>query len=517
MHRICCALLLALVLPLPAWATPGRLTPEQALRDLRILERGLTDLHPGLYRYQGPEDLAAEFAAARAAVADGAEPTQLYLLAMHIAASVRCGHTWTNPLNQGATLSAALDGLPTLPVHLRVLQDRFLVTASADPKLLTGDEILSIDGRDAGTLVSEFLPYLRADGSNDGKRRSQLDSDQNGGTMDRLLPLLHPPMNGAYTLGVRGRDGSTRQVSAEALSSSLRDERLAALGAPRNDEAWRLRVDGDVAVLTLPTFSFWRSDFDWKGFLDDTFTTLEKRRIPKLVIDLRQNEGGDDGIGRALLGYLIARPYQVPAGRVESAYERVPYDLTRFLDTWDFSFFDRTGKVTRGPGRNWLLVEQPKPVVVAPQSRHYSGRVAALVGPRMSSAGFLIARELKATGAATLVGQATGGNLRGLNGGQLAWMTLPNSGVAVDIPLVASVHDGQPDSGVVPDVAVESSLEEIAAGRDPDREAAEAWLSKTQGASAVAPARAEIPLPGTRDLVSPKDAGTTASGRRKGR
>ena len=485
MRAMLCCLLLVLVLPVSAWSeptrsAPARLTPEQALSDLRILERGLTDLHPGLYHYQTPAALAAQLSDARAAVVDGAEPAEMYLLASRIAASVRCGHTWTNPLNQSPAMLSTLAALPALPVHLRVAQDRFLIVASADPGLHGGDEILRIDGRKASELVTEFLPYLRADGSNDGKRRSQLESNQNGGAMDRLLPLLHPPVDGAYLLDIRGRDGSTRAIRARAMTVALRDAALAAAGLAPIDEAWRLRINGDRAVLTLPTFSFWRSDFDWKTFLADTFATLDKQRVGQLVIDLRQNEGGDQQIGRALLGYLINRPYTAPAGRTESAYERVPYDLVRFLDTWDFGFFDRTDKVMRGStntsGRNWLLAEPSGTAVVAPLTPHFNGRVAVLVGPRMSSAGYLIARDLKATAAATLIGQPTGGNRRGLNGGELAWMTLPHSGVAVDIPLLASVHDDQPDAGIAPDIVVEPTLEAIASGKDPELEAAVAWL-----------------------------------------
>ena len=105
--------------------------------------------------------------------------------------------------------------------------------------------------------------------------------------------------------------------------------------------------------------------------------------------------------------------------------------------------------------------------------------VVALTGPRMSSAGYLVARDLKAAGAATLIGGETGGNLRGLNGSQLAWLVLPTSGVSVDIPLLAHFTAGEPpDRGVLPDIAVRTRLEDVAAGIDPDRIAAERWFAE---------------------------------------
>ncbi|HST44826.1 MAG TPA: S41 family peptidase [Luteimonas sp.] len=472
MRRILALLLAAWVALWPAHVMADPLTPAQATRELRILERALRDLHPGLYRYQTAAGLEAEFAAARAAVAQSAEPGTLFLLATRISASIRCGHTWTNPLNQGPAMQALLSNLPALPARVRLLQGRLLVTASTDPALPGDTEILAIDGRRVPELVDTLMPYLRADGGSDGKRLSQIDSVEEGGALDRLLPLLHPPVAGRYRLAVRAPDGTEREAVVSAQSVAVREAALRATGRPPQDMAWRFAVEGDTATLTLPTFAFWNDGFDWKTFLQDAFETLAKARTPRLVIDLRQNEGGDDAIGRALVAYLIDRPYRVPAGRVESAYERVPYDLARYLDTWDFGFFDRTGQVRKQAGGNWLLEAQPPAMTVMPGAPRYRGTVIALVGPRMSSAGFLLARDLQASGAATLVGEPTGGNLRGLNGGQLAWLTLPYSGVAVDIPLLATVHAGAPDAGIQPDVLVETTVEDVLARRDPALETA---------------------------------------------
>ena len=476
---IALAACLSLASPARAAESPAALTAEQAQRELRILERGLTDLHAGLYRYRTPEQIRAEFARAEAEVANGSDALQMYLIASRIAATVRCGHTWTNPLNQGAAVQAALAALPAPPLRVRLLEGRLLVTASVDPRVPADAEILSIDGRTPAALVAEFLPYLRADGGNDGKRLSQLDSDENGGALERLLPLLHPPGADGYRMRLR-ENGHEVEVVVPGLPVTERERRLAAAGAAQADVAWRFVIDGDgdTATLTMPTFAFWNDDFDWRGFLDRSFATLEAKKIPFLILDLRRNEGGDSDIGRALIAHLLTAPYTPPATRSESAYERAPYALARFLDTWDFSFFDRTGQVTRGPGRNWLLPDAAAQRI-EPVAKPYRGLVVALTGPRMSSAGYLVARDLKASGAATLIGGETGGNLRGLNGGQLAWLVLPTSGVSVDIPLLAHVTAGDaPDRGVLPDIAVRTRLEDVVAGIDPDRAAAERWFAE---------------------------------------
>lgn len=178
------------------------------------------------------------------------------------------------------------------------------------------------------------------------------------------------------------------------------------------------------------------------------------------------------GLAFGLVGYLIAEDFIVPAGRIQLAYERVPYRLARYLDTWDFSFFDRTGNVSRDADGTWRYIESPAPARIEPRTPRFTGSVVALIGPRMSSAGFLVARDLRQTGRATLIGEATGGNRRGLNGGELAWLTLPYTGVAVDIPLLATIHDNEPDAPILPDIEIVSTIEDIAAGRDAVMDAA---------------------------------------------
>jgi C-terminal processing protease CtpA/Prc len=166
---------------------------------------------------------------------------------------------------------------------------------------------------------------------------------------------------------------------------------------------------------------------------------------------------------------------------VESAYERAPYELARFLDTWDFSFFDRTGAARKGPGRNWQLRDSPGRTL-QPVATPYAGRTIVLVGPQNSSAGYLLARDLKASGAAVLLGQPTGGNLRGLNGGQLAWINLPASGVGVDIPLVAAfAPEGTPDAGVLPDFRAAPTWADAEAGIDTEMQAAAALIQRWRG------------------------------------
>jgi len=65
------------------------------------------------------------------------------------------------------------------------------------------------------------------------------------------------------------------------------------------------------------------------------------------------------------------------------------------------------------------------------------------------------------------VGRPTGGSRRGINGGGFFFLTLPNSRIEIDIPLIGQFpRTPQPDAGVVPDLLVTPSASDIATGRD---------------------------------------------------
>jgi C-terminal processing protease CtpA/Prc len=471
--------LLGLILAPPASASAGTLSAEQAAGDVKILKRTLLEMHPALTKYRSQADIEAAFKRFEARGNAARSAGDMYLAATELAAAIRCGHTWTNVLNQeGASKSTLLESADKLPFTLMLVANRWLVLASADAAVDAGDEILSINGMKADAMVAGMMPYLRADGSSDGKRLRQLNHNRGDfSQMDIIWPLLSPPRNGRYSLDIRRASGKRVALSVEATTLTQRDKALAAQGIKPAGEAWQFRIDGNTAFMTLPTFSFWNSEFDWAAFIDNAFSELNAKNIPYLIIDIRANEGGDGAIGGKILEHLIAKPLQFTSDQSTSAYERAPYIVAKYMDTWDYGFFDRTGQVEKisagtAAGKYRFLPNSRGLQTIEPVAMPYQGKTYLLIGAENSSATFQFAMLAKQSGAATLVGQATGGNYRGLNGGQLAWVVLPNSGVAVDIPLLAATYtELTPDASVVPDIPVKPRFEDSAAGRDLEMQA----------------------------------------------
>lgn len=66
------------------------------------------------------------------------------------------------------------------------------------------------------------------------------------------------------------------------------------------------------------------------------------------------------------------------------------------------------------------------------------------------------------------MGEPTGGNLRGINGGAFFFLRLPKTGLEIDLPLIGQfpANSLPPDRGLLPDVLVQPTVADLAARRD---------------------------------------------------
>jgi hypothetical protein len=363
-----------------------------------------------------------------------------------------------------------------------------IVTADRadDASLPRGTEILAINGVPIGTILDSLLPLARADGSNDAKRIAYLEvqGTERYHAFDVLYPLVFPLRSARFVLDVRV-PGSTarRRVTVAPLTATARRTGSRATEALADDAPlWRYAESDDIGVLTMPTWALFNTKWDATRWTDSVLEGIIARRVPDLVIDLRGNEGGVDA-GNALLARLIDAPLRLPSYPRQVRYRRVPEALNPVLDTWDNSFRDwGPAAVATADPRFYRLTRWDDAAdgsdVITPAGQRYRGRVWVLVGAANSSATFQFALAAQQSGVATLVGQPTGGNRRGINGGAFFFVRLPKTGLEVDLPLIAGFPTTeQPDAGVVPDILVTPTVADIASGADAELRAVRAAIA----------------------------------------
>jgi C-terminal processing protease CtpA/Prc len=89
-----------------------------------------------------------------------------------------------------------------------------------------------------------------------------------------------------------------------------------------------------------------------------------------------------------------------------------------------------------------------------------------LVDAICSSATFGFAWTFQYNQLGTIVGEPTGGTKMGLNGGEMFFLTLPNSKIEIDVPLIYYYTKNVPDEGVKPDVLIKTNQKNIVLAQD---------------------------------------------------
>ena len=321
-----------------------------------------------------------------------------------------------------------LPGEAGVPFDVRMRQDGALVTRAAPGDAdgaRPGDLILSIDNWPVPATPPPAGVDVRA------HRLVQWRA---------VNRALHGDAGSIATLRVRAPDGREREA---AVTRAVQPGQVVNFG-----NLQRLRVRAESRELRTPAnrrvgliaFSLWMPAIN--GPLSDAIDTF--RTADGLVFDLRGNPGGLADMIRGVAGHLF--PEAVVLGRMRT-------------------------RATEQP-----LVFHANPRRSTPDGRSvepFSGPVAILVDEMTASTSECFAGALQSLGRARIFGRQTMGQA-------LPALTrrLPNGDALMyaigdfETPSGASLEG----AGVVPDRPVELLPDALAAGRDPDLEAALAWI-----------------------------------------
>ncbi len=443
--------------------------------DCSILISALKVLHPGLYRYDSEEKINDHYSRLVDLREDSISIREAFLRISEFLAQIKCGHTIANPYNQSDGIKALLfSGNDKLPFTFVLIGKRMIVTEDVSGTGISrGSEVIEINRVSVEKIIGDLMKYADGDGSNDGLRlyNMRLTGEGEQEFFDIYFPMLHAPESGKFRITYK--DPKSRAgILEKSVNAISREERkqLLSLTSGKTDltEEWKLEALAEgVSLLKFGTFVTYNSGLNWKQLLRDHFNEINFRGSSDLIIDIRGNSGGTTEVAFEILSYISDQPLTVKSVRYV-CYEKVPDSLRQYLSTWDNSFYDRTANVERYDNRLFRLNEgNSGTFTITPKESGYRGKVYLLVDEANSSATFILARLVKEYKLGLLAGEKTGGNLKGITGGNLFFLDLPNTGIEIDIPLLTELTSSDaPDSGIEPDIYIEQSVEDIADGKD---------------------------------------------------
>ena len=456
------------------------LQPEAMQQDVALLEQVLLTVHPGSLRYNTPASLQANLQSLRAKLDQPADVGQAYLAFSEFTVTLHCGHTFLNLVNQNEKVAAALAGnRRPWPITFIWFNKKMLITGVADDGVAinVGDQIVSVNGVPTATLLQRLRGIAAYDGEN------SLAGDASIGKWDLnklepfdiFLPLIETSAGTSLSLELSAAGGTVLKSVTLDLSRN-RPAQLANHDNSQSTSPWDLQFPSkDLAVLRMPTWAVYNSKFDWKQSLASSFQSVIEQHTNNLVIDLRSNAGGLD-VGTEIATYLIPHELPLESHQRLVRFQKIPDSIKPYLKTWDASFYDWSDLTGSFDGRFYTVKsEANNSQVLVPKPLHFDGKVFVIVGPENSSATFQFASLIKKYHLGTLVGQPTGGNQQGINGGAFFFLNLPNTGIEIDIPILLQTEGEHPAdnlaTGIQPDILVSPVPELIANKVDQDMKA----------------------------------------------
>ncbi len=455
------------------------------LEDYALIETLVLDIHPGTYRYNSEEEIRAALNELKKEFASNLSYQDAYLAVSEMMATVQCDHTRAGFNNQTQIINSIIHSQPDkLPFTFKWVDYAMIVTfnASEDERLTRGSEVIAINGVSTADIRNRMMPYISADGATDGNRLYKMEIngyDFRYNAFDVFYPLLYPISGETVRLDLLYADGKEGSIEVETLTREDRFEKLADRypGFPKTrDDMWNFTISNDeVAVLTLNSFGLmgWKAmTIDYKAFLADAFDQIHQKGINHLVIDIRENTGGNDEMAEELYSYLLpeTKPFE-REGRTR--YKTFPESLKPYVKTWGDNpwYFNLKPKEEKTPEGYYVFKENFNGKKGKNKKERYEGKVYLLTSSANTSLAFYTAYRFRYENLGPLVGQETGGNLNDINGGQILFLTLPNSQIEIDFPVMGGFSTTpQPNMGVIPDYPVFHSKETLLEGRDLEME-----------------------------------------------
>lgn len=393
--------------------TEKHFSKTQLNDDVSYLIKTVADVHPDMFHAVSKSKYQIVTDSVRNTFFDDMTGEQAWPAISRLIGILNEGHSVFNyPDDIGDQLKSGKSIL--FPVIIKEFNGVNLIVradASKENKLQTGDQIVSINGITSAKLIDTLSGY--AGGL---KQYRSIDVCRN---LVVYLYLYH--INGPYEINYL-RDGKIYHSTLSSSTWSAFTTRVSEIAKtlpkslPKVDHSFYIS-EKNVANLTLNSLTAKPEIF--KNFIDSCFTIIKNSPTKKLIIDLRNNGGGNSVLTEILLGYITEKPFRMTGGvkwKVSQEYkDRIRGDTSQRM-----SYYLNA--------KNGTLIENKAGNVQKPIANplRYHGKIWVLIGPRTFSSANMLANTIQDYKLAKLIGEPSGAPANDY--GELIVIKLPNTG-----------------------------------------------------------------------------------------
>ena len=453
------------------WHNPleQTLTQQEATEELRTLTGVLQRAHPSLYLYVSKNGFQQIADSIQATIKNDITVAQLYSKYAFLINTVGCSHTSVE--YPGYIYDTLQNKEWFFPYSLKLIEGKIVVN-NIGYDLPQGTEIKDINGVPVSKLLDNIYYYYTIDG------RARYCQKELATEDFALYYFYRYGKQTQFKMTITDTNGVTKYVTEKPVS-------LKEWNARDYDYKYYYDQTGvdydlyftskeDCAVIRLCTFKYEEQEKQqaFENFCSNTFDLLSRKpSVKKLVIDLRENTGGELYNCFLLYSYLAPKPFN-EYEKVVSKINHIPYP-----ELLDEDFAERQDDINNRIKSDFTSSNTSGYYIYAdtliqkwePQGRHFNGDVYVVTNPRVSSSASYFSLLVKNSHTGKIVGEETSGSASAGNGFSILEYTMPKSKIKLLLPyahLVYTYKDINTGQGVRPDYYIPDNLESFKKNKD---------------------------------------------------
>lgn len=463
--------------------------PDQLKEDVDYAYAKLQQMHPQLYWYIPRQELKHKFDSLKQTLNEPLTPLQFYFKLQPVIAGIREGHLSLRIPRKKFTKKEIkkLENQKGLFSRFEyyISNDQMYIIQNNDSieDIQPGTEILSINNVPISNYIKKYRSLISSDGYNTTFQPYFLKdlffnyyTAENGLADKATIETLYKGEKHTYTLNREFKSDTDFEKDKE-MKKRTQEKKLNDYVAASNSYNRSFKfLDKDSAIAYIKVKSFSREFSD--EFYKKTFSKIKSAKSRYLIIDVRNNYGGSLYEINNLYSYLADKPFTlIKPSQVTSRDIPLRTNYFRKSDPLEFAFksiaypsyfFAQAFSTYKKDGKVFYKMKADKPT--KPNKEAFNGKVFVLINGGSFSASSIITAKLKNDKRATLVGEETGGANDGTVAGFYSYQKLPNSEIRFPIGLLLvqpNINFSDSKKGVVPDVFVHESMQDIIEKKDP--------------------------------------------------
>lgn len=434
--------ILFLLLSSLSFAQPSRKFSQQEVKeDLKYLYETLKASHYDVYAYTSEQAFEETYQKIQKAIAkDSLTVLEASNLMQPLVSNIKNGHTnLLFPVQ--SYFEYAQNGGTIFPLELAFENGKALIRKnwSANKAIEKGAEVLSINGMPIKDVLEKIYPQISAE--RPYFKHVMLEALSFPRYYWRVFGRVD-----SFEVEIRSSDNpKTYQIPAIKVIEGYEMQRDEVLGSPMS-----LKFYPKSAYLSPGSFS--GDEKQYRAFIDSAFVKIKERKVKNLIIDLRNNSGGEDAFSDYLLSYFANKPFQWSSKFTLKTSKLLKEQFKSDKDTsayWKSILNHKDGEIFE------YNFEKYAP---QPKAKRFGGKVYVLVNRQSHSQAAVTAAQIQDYKFGKIVGEETG-DYPTLYA-SVFYYNLPNTAIRVQVSKgrIVRVNGSRTEEGVIPDILIRDHL-----------------------------------------------------------